>query len=514
MKKLLALLLGLCLVVGCGLGAGHLRHLSGPASLGWPALAQLGHHGPGSAPVPGGPAGGPQGNSLLSWVGRGVISGIAGPAALFLPLGNDLLAGDAGPGNGDLLSGGKLPDDGEIAGVPEPPAGGALPGERGAADTPAGPGGEKALEPPGERTHHREERASGAHRQQTPPDTAGPEVTAPGEGAPAPSEAEPAAPSAAPQAPAPEGADPLPEAPAPGETVLAAFSAAPEATALSGGTSGAACLFLDGAAASAGRGLAEAVQPCPFPGEGNPYIRQLARDSIGAFLEPGLPDGQKVQAAYEYVIAHTSFAQPVGLDIWRVRGGGNQPSYLENRALSPLAFGLGSCEDYAAALCLLLEEMGFAAQYVPGITISVSGDFVDHAWCAVELEGQWYHLDPQLEDNIMKGDTLTYRYFLRSDAVMLADHRWGENLVEYGGLTSALIREVEKNYQLPACPVDWPRPAARELAQVPRPDRGAILDAVQAEKARYEEEHGGLPPLKLSVTPPVFGDAGYGPKDD
>ena len=72
---------------------------------------------------------------------------------------------------------------------------------------------------------------------------------------------------------------------------------------------------------------------------------------------------------------------------------------------------LGSCEDYAAALTVLLQEMGLEAVYVAGLTISVEGDFVDHAWTAVQLRGEWYHLDAQLEDNILRNDFLTYRYF-------------------------------------------------------------------------------------------------------
>ena len=245
------------------------------------------------------------------------------------------------------------------------------------------------------------------------------------------------------------------------------------------------------------------------------YIRGLAAQAARKLDSPGLSETDRVRVAYEYVIANTYFAKPIGLDSWRIRQSGDRiPNYVENRALSPLAFGIGSCEDYACALILLLEEMGFQARYVPGITISVQGAFVDHAWAAVELDGRWYHLDPQLEDNIMKNDRLCYRYFLKSDQTMLADHRWSRNLLQFAELSAPQRREIEQNYLLPECPADLPSPGARQLVQAPVPDYQRLLSQLEQERKDYEKSNGKLPPLTLNITPPVFGDEGYGPKDD
>lgn len=71
------------------------------------------------------------------------------------------------------------------------------------------------------------------------------------------------------------------------------------------------------------------------------------------------------------------------------------------------------CEDYAAALTLLLREMGLEAAYVPGLTYSAEGNLVDHAWTLVKVDGVWYHLDSQLEDAISRRGSVGYRYFLR-----------------------------------------------------------------------------------------------------
>lgn len=240
------------------------------------------------------------------------------------------------------------------------------------------------------------------------------------------------------------------------------------------------------------------------------YCAEVAGAVLAEIVAPNMTPYEQVLAAYEHIISGTFFAEPVGLELWRVRGG-KQPSYVENRALSPLLFGVGTCEDYAAALTLLLRGLGLEAEYLPGLTISVDGGFVDHAWVVAKLDGVWYHLDPQLEQNVMKNNTLTYRYFLKSDENMLADHRWGENMLRYGGLDEGQQKTVREQYLAHPCPRNYAvqPPAPKRLPPPTSPDRAALEGEANAEVRRYEELHGALPPLKLNIVPPVFGYEGY-----
>ena len=240
------------------------------------------------------------------------------------------------------------------------------------------------------------------------------------------------------------------------------------------------------------------------------YIVRLADGIAQDLLAPGMDETEKVRAAYEYVIQNTWFAPPIGLDAWRWRGDGPQPDYLEQRAISPLAFGIGSCEDYAAALTPLLCRMGFEAKYLPGLTISAGGGFVDHAWAAVRIGNVWYHLDPQLEDNVLHENRLTYRYFLKSDQYMLADHRWGENMLAFGGFNETQAALVRESYCIPACPLDAPSPVPKQIQKSPRPSQSAIEQALSSERAAYERENGPLSAIELDITPPIFGNMGYG----
>ena len=247
----------------------------------------------------------------------------------------------------------------------------------------------------------------------------------------------------------------------------------------------------------------------------HPYLQELVRAAAEEISAPEMTDYEKAKAAFDYMIAHTSFQEPVGLDLWRIHGGGEEPiDYVQERALSPLRFGLGTCEDYAAALKLLLEEMGLKAAYVPGLTYSAEGHLVDHAWTAVELDGVWYHLDSQLEDNIVRNGTVRYRYFLKGDATMSASHRWGQNLIDAGLLTPEQNDEIREDYLLPDCPQDYPATAPEALTWSLEADPAEAEAEAQAEIAAWEAENGPLEPMELDTVPPVFGLEGYGPTDE
>lgn len=249
--------------------------------------------------------------------------------------------------------------------------------------------------------------------------------------------------------------------------------------------------------------------------EVHPYLRQLVEERAARLLTPGMTDYEKAKAAFDSMIEETSMGDPIGPELWRVHGGGEEPvSFLEQRALSPLRFGVGMCEDYAAALTLLLRGMGLNAQYVPGLTFSAEGHLVDHAWTVVELDGTWYHLDCQLEDNISRRGTVRYRYFLRGDATLSASHRWGQNLIDSRLLTPEQAAEVAESWLAPACPQDYPAPPRYTFEEPPPPDLAALTAEAAEELAGWEAENGPLPPMTLNDVPPVFGLEGYGPPNE
>ncbi len=225
----------------------------------------------------------------------------------------------------------------------------------------------------------------------------------------------------------------------------------------------------------------------------NHYICSVIDETLSGILIDGMTDYEQLAAVYRHLVIHTAFFnEPVGTDIWRYRGDpDNLPTAVELRSISPLLFGIGSCEDYAAAFVTLCDRMGFDALYVPGLTYSVDGVLVDHAWAMVCLDGQWYHADPQLEDNVIRNSVLRYRYFLKSDEQMKTDHRWG----------TQLKAPSEYALTLPLCESEVDPPARETVTQPERPDRKQIEQQLTAEKAAFLTSHLPLTEITLPKLP-------------
>ena len=247
----------------------------------------------------------------------------------------------------------------------------------------------------------------------------------------------------------------------------------------------------------------------------HPYIKNRLQEIAQEISTPEMSEYDRTKAAFDYVLDHMTRGEAVGQEIWRLHSDRPDPvPYLEQRALSPLCFGVGMCEDYAAALTLLLREMGLEAEYVPGLLYTVEGDLADHAWTVVKIDGTWYHLDSHLEDYISRGRTVRYRYFLHGDSTFSVTHVWGQRLINRQLLTPEQNAEITAHFLAQTCPQDYPAPPqSRVMQEDPPPDMAALQAQIDAEITAYEQANGPLPPMELDIIPPVFGWEGYGPAD-
>lgn len=236
------------------------------------------------------------------------------------------------------------------------------------------------------------------------------------------------------------------------------------------------------------------------------YAAALAREQLAEWLPPDMDDVEEVAAIYRYMVENIYFAEPPYPDLWRLRCRADAPpAYLYSRALWPLCHRIGSCEDFAAALAVLLREAGFQAEYVSGLTVSAKREWVDHAWTVVRLGDDWYHLDSQLEQNVLKGGILDYRYFLRDDEWMLADHLWGTWLAAYwnGRQTPEQRRMLLETMTPPLCQnasVSRPGPVAVTMNP---PDPARVAAETEREREAYRREN-GAPPAETNWEPPLF----------
>ncbi len=238
----------------------------------------------------------------------------------------------------------------------------------------------------------------------------------------------------------------------------------------------------------------------------NAYVASLVEEKLKEIISPNDSDTEKLHAIYSYIIENTHFADPVGSDIWMYRGSDTDtpPSYVETRAISPLLFGLGSCEDYASAFVLLAREAGFEAEYVFGQTLSTYGVFVDHAWAVVELDGVYYHVDPQLEDNISDGVSISNQYFLKSDRQFFSDHSWGEGMIVHRHTIEEELKEYIRNFLTPPkCPTDGDFYQATWIEKSIKPDAEQIEAELNEERLAYISANGKPAHLNENFAPPI-----------
>ena len=74
-------------------------------------------------------------------------------------------------------------------------------------------------------------------------------------------------------------------------------------------------------------------------------------------------------------------------------------------AYGALVMGEAVCEGYAKSMQILLSKAG-----IPCLTLRGESNGVSHMWNVVELNNEWYHLDPTWDDNDGDG-FIVYEYF-------------------------------------------------------------------------------------------------------
>lgn len=235
------------------------------------------------------------------------------------------------------------------------------------------------------------------------------------------------------------------------------------------------------------------------------YVRQIIEEHVSKVEKPDMTEYEKVKATTDYIMSIGCYAASPALDVWRWRTAGDSvPTYEEMRALNMFIFGAETCEGYTAALNLILNEMGVETRYITGLTYLASGGLAYHSWSQVKVDGVWYHLDCDLDDNIAKNGMVTYKYFLKSDATMGRNHFWGQRLINLNQIEPGQVEEVRAHYMGEICPRDYPTPAANYIEPNEGLDIKEMREELKRELADYEDKYGKLEYMELDVVPPVF----------
>lgn len=144
-------------------------------------------------------------------------------------------------------------------------------------------------------------------------------------------------------------------------------------------------------------------------------LYQVISDVMDTQIHPGMTDFQKELALHDYLVTHCKYSETLAdsekSDIYRAYGA--------------LVNGDAVCNGYAEAMDILLRCAGINSKFVIGTASGTGGDWIDHAWNLVELDGNWYHLDSTWNDPVPDQEGLTvHPYFNVTDDILSQNHKW------------------------------------------------------------------------------------------
>lgn len=110
---------------------------------------------------------------------------------------------------------------------------------------------------------------------------------------------------------------------------------------------------------------------------------------LGEIIKPGMDTYEKVKTCYDWVIAHMYY---------------KRPSHKEQGywacAYQALQDGYGTCNCYSLLFTAMMRHIGLNCYYVEGSTSASGGGMTGHFWTIIEIGGEFYVFDPQVEDAI------------------------------------------------------------------------------------------------------------------
>lgn len=132
-------------------------------------------------------------------------------------------------------------------------------------------------------------------------------------------------------------------------------------------------------------------------------------------------DYQKVRYIHDYLVRNVRYMFSI-----------SKTNTLENMSartvVGPILNNIAVCAGYAKAFKLLCDQLGLCCFYIRGQGFT-GETWGNHGWNVVMLDGQFYHVDVTWDSlDYQRTGRLSYRYFLRCDAVMDDDHRWDRSM--------------------------------------------------------------------------------------
>ena len=133
-----------------------------------------------------------------------------------------------------------------------------------------------------------------------------------------------------------------------------------------------------------------------------PALDALVQETLSGLIDESMDQTEMLRAIYDYTVDNFTYLKGSLYDF-------RDTSWLNDEAYGMLSTGYGNCYGYAAALCQLARALGFdACVYSGKIGIADS----EHGWVEMDIDGQTYVFDPEMEMAFWKDQYQTIDMFM------------------------------------------------------------------------------------------------------
>ena len=150
-------------------------------------------------------------------------------------------------------------------------------------------------------------------------------------------------------------------------------------------------------------------------------IYDAAISAIAEFYADSMSEVETVTAAHDWIVTNVTYDAGMLLAI------PNKTDETEN-PYGALILHQGICMGYTTTFQLFMDMLGVQSQIVRG-TASGDGNWEEHAWNLVCIDGEYYHVDTTWDDFVPDeiGRPAFHMYLLVSDNAMEQLHKWSRD---------------------------------------------------------------------------------------
>ena len=186
-----------------------------------------------------------------------------------------------------------------------------------------------------------------------------------------------------------------------------------------------------------------AVSVFAVPASASPVLTNDEQKKLDAavteimkLLTPKMTDFEKTLTLHDWVCENIRYDE-----VGYYSGQGKMKANAYNAIVEHSAV----CQGYALGFQALLDKAGIENKVVTGTADSAvaSGG---HAWNMVKLDGKWHHIDTAWDATV--SGVIFYDYFLVSDSVLSANHKWDKKSFPSTAKTSFFDTDERENFHI------------------------------------------------------------------